>query len=1070
MRPAGEVRRGFLLKLKIGLVLERFDPARGGLEHWTHQFAIELVRRGHQVHVVAFEFHPGAREDGIIPHQLAMPRSRIERGEAIAAHLPSLELDVVHDMGIGWHADIIHPHGGSTQALWEHNLLRIPKWRQIRFWRERRYRELAEIERRQLFESKALIVPVSRMVKQHFEVLHRLPAARMRVIHNGVDVKRFTPESRHSLRPPTRQELGLNEEVLFLMLAHNLLLKNAEAPIRAAARLKAAGAPVRVLIAGGRKSESFVRLAEKLGLRDVVSFLGLVDPIPYYAAADVFVHPTWYDPCSLVTLEAASCGLPVITSRYNGASELMVDGKDGFILENPADVATLASRMRGSAASGNARADGSRRARDGERKYLRAPNDTVSGALPGNRRRTLMLSALDSALFHFLNGSLRNPVFDVVMPFLSAPPPGFRLAFLLGAVIFAWKGGQRAWSCLAALVLVLILGEALVYSPLKNLLGRPRPYEVLADVHLLVGRGSQPSMPSSHAGNCFAAAIICGFYYRRSVPWLFAVACAVGFARVYTGAHYPGDVLLGALLGSGVGIAVLWGMETARRRFSSRVSAELSDAQWLRLGYLLIAFTLLANLIYIASGRIELCEDEAYQWLWSKHPDWGYYSKPPLIAWVQFVGTHLWGDNELGVRFFSPLCGAVAGWLLLRLLAREINGRIGFLALLIATATPLLAGSAILFVPDSLAILFWMAALVSGWQALRGDSTRAWLWTGLWMGLGLLSKQVALYQWLCWLVFFALHPAARPQLRRAGFYLALLISCLGAVPLIFWNAQHQWPTVAHLQSRSGLGSSWQPTLRFFGEFIVAEMGLLTPIFCIGIVVAMIKFWPRRHKSPLALYLFCMSAPLLAGCLLYSIRTRVQPNWIAPAALPAVALMALTLEARRKWLTAGIVFGLAVIVLGHETRLIEEITGYSLPPKLDPLRRVRGWNSAAETVEIERHRLTNEGKPSFVIGDHYGITSLLTFYTPTAKAAAAENSGIYCLATDEPANQFSFWPGYSARQGESAIFVQKTDEPHPPPPRLHRQFESVTDLGMRRVYDDHGMVIRRIQLFACRKLR
>ena len=181
-------------------------------------------------------------------------------------------------------------------------------------------------------------------------------------------------------------------------------------------------------------------------------------------------------------------------------------------------------------------------------------------------------------------------------------------------------------------------------------------------------------------------------------------------------------------------------------------------------------------------------------------------------------------------------------------------------------------------------------------------------------------------------------------------------------------------------------------------------------------------------------------------------------------------MALILEARRKWLTAGVVFGLAAIVLGHETRLIEEITGYSLPPKLDPLRRVRGWKSAAETVETERQRLTNDGKPSFVIGDHYGITSLLTFYTPAARATASQSDLIYCLSADEPTNQFSFWPGYSPRQGESAIFVQKTDEPHPPPPRLQRQFESVTDLGMRRVYDDHGVVIRRIQLFACRNLR
>ena len=297
--------------MKIGLVLERFDPARGGLEHWTWQFARELLLRGHEVHVVAFELHPAAEEGGLQAHPLGeMPSSRLDRAELIAARLPALRFDVVHDMGIGWHADIFHPHGGSTVALWEQNLRRIPKWRQIRFWRERRYRELAEVERRQLEESTALIVAVSHMVQRHFETLHHLPAARLRVIPNGVDVARFTPQHRATLRAETRRELSLGEEVLFLMLAHNLLLKNAEVFLRAAAKLVASGAPVRLVIAGGKKPEQFVRLAKKLGIARAVSFSGLVDPIPLYAAADVFVHPTWYDPCSLVTLEASASGLP----------------------------------------------------------------------------------------------------------------------------------------------------------------------------------------------------------------------------------------------------------------------------------------------------------------------------------------------------------------------------------------------------------------------------------------------------------------------------------------------------------------------------------------------------------------------------------------------------------------------------------------------------------------------------------------------------------------------------------------------------------------------------------------
>ncbi len=332
--------------MKIGLVLERFDPRRGGLENWTWQFARSLAKRGHEVHVVAFEFNPEIEMTGVVADLIGeLPRSRIERAEMLAAKLPAFGFDVVHDMGIGWQADIIHPHAGSTIALWEQNLLRIPKWRQIRFWREKRHRELAEIERRQHQNSGAMIVPLSRMLQRNFEELHQLPSTRMRLVYNGVDGEQFTPENQARYRAETRRALGLKGEVMFLMLAHNLLLKNAEVVIRAAAILMVKRAPVRVVIAGGKKPERFIKLADKLGVSQAISFLGLVEALPYYAAADVYVHPTWYDPCSLVTLEASASGLPVITTRCNGASELMTNGKEGFVLDDPSDATALAARM-----------------------------------------------------------------------------------------------------------------------------------------------------------------------------------------------------------------------------------------------------------------------------------------------------------------------------------------------------------------------------------------------------------------------------------------------------------------------------------------------------------------------------------------------------------------------------------------------------------------------------------------------------------------------------------------------------------------------------------------------------
>jgi UDP-glucose:(heptosyl)LPS alpha-1,3-glucosyltransferase len=323
--------------MRVALVLERFDPHQGGLEHWTWQFAHALRHRGVDVEIVAFAACAGAGESGIRLKLLERPKSRIARAAALERAVETLPVDVVHDMGVGWCADIFHPHGGSTIATWEHNLLRIPRWRQIRFWRERRYREMRKIERRQHAREEGLIVAVSGMVRRHFEEMHGLAPDRLRVIPNGVDVARFSPERRREIREARRAGLGITRnETVFLMLAHNLRLKNAATLIRAAGLLCAEGAEIRVLIAGGRKVEEWRRLAIRCGVGDRVTLLPPVpDPMELYAAADVYAQPTWYDPCSLVTLEAWACGLPVITTRFNGAAELLPEAGAELLLDDP---------------------------------------------------------------------------------------------------------------------------------------------------------------------------------------------------------------------------------------------------------------------------------------------------------------------------------------------------------------------------------------------------------------------------------------------------------------------------------------------------------------------------------------------------------------------------------------------------------------------------------------------------------------------------------------------------------------------------------------------------------------
>jgi UDP-glucose:(heptosyl)LPS alpha-1,3-glucosyltransferase len=247
-------------------------------------------------------------------------------------------------MGCGWYADIFHPHGGSSVAFREHNLLRIPSWRRFRLWREKRYREHARVEQRQMADPRAVVVAVSAMVAGHLRTLHDVPEERIRLIPNGVDTVKFSPAHRERLRGPERRRLGVSDdETVFLMVAHNLKLKNAEAAIRALAAVVARGFRARLVIAGGKRPKPFAALARKLGLEPLVHFVEPADDVrSSYAAADACIHPTWYDPCSLVALEALSSGLPLVTTRFNGVSELMNHGVEGFLLDDPADIPGLA--------------------------------------------------------------------------------------------------------------------------------------------------------------------------------------------------------------------------------------------------------------------------------------------------------------------------------------------------------------------------------------------------------------------------------------------------------------------------------------------------------------------------------------------------------------------------------------------------------------------------------------------------------------------------------------------------------------------------------------------------------
>ena len=171
------------------------------------------------------------------------------------------------------------------------------------------------------------------------------------------------------------------------------------------------------------------------------------------------------------------------------------------------------------------------------------------------------LQSLDVSLFRFINQTLSNPVFDVVMPFLSGNAWSFPIAIsatVLIAFWLIWKDRPRGAVCVLVLALVLGTGDMFISNAIKTSVARLRPFAALADVHKLVKAREDVSMPSSHAANWAAATMILFIYYRRSLLIMLPLAVAVSFSRVYNGVHYPSDVLVGAILGAGYAAGGAW--------------------------------------------------------------------------------------------------------------------------------------------------------------------------------------------------------------------------------------------------------------------------------------------------------------------------------------------------------------------------------------------------------------------------------------------------------------------------------------------------------------------------------
>ena len=341
--------------MKIALNIYKYLPTKGGGEGYLANFANQLVERGHEVHIYAskWESNNNRLHYHTVP-SIRYPKFLKDVTFVINSYnsMANNDYDIVHVVGRALGMNVFNPHCGVQKSWLKQDLLsvRCPYFRLLkRIIRLFSFRQnfILWLDRKQYTCKKvSRIIAISDMIKRDIIKYHNLGPEKIDVVYNGVDLQRFNPNNRSRYSAAIRKKLSLGEEFVVLYISNNFRLKGLYTLIMALGELKKSGKKFKALIVGRGRVASYRKLAKKLNCQENLIFMGHVGEIEkYYAASDIYVHPTFYDSCSLVVTEALASGVPAITTIHDGASGIIEDGREGFVMKNPRDYRILAEKI-----------------------------------------------------------------------------------------------------------------------------------------------------------------------------------------------------------------------------------------------------------------------------------------------------------------------------------------------------------------------------------------------------------------------------------------------------------------------------------------------------------------------------------------------------------------------------------------------------------------------------------------------------------------------------------------------------------------------------------------------------
>ncbi len=440
----------------------------------------------------------------------------------------------------------------------------------------------------------------------------------------------------------------------------------------------------------------------------------------------------------------------------------------------------------------------------------------------------------------------------------------------------------------------------------------------------------------------------------------------------------------------------------------------------------LLILKFLIVLFFLITSGIGLSPDEAQYWAWSQDLSFGYYSKPPGIAWVIAFFTALFGNQMVAVRLGASLISALLA-LVTYFYSRKLSlsEASAFFAAALVAFSPLGWLASVYMTTDGPMTLFWSAATFSLLVSLHREEEIRPLQLGLFVGLG------ALFKWTCFLFWpvAGIYLLLRRKLSWLPFLKAGGISLFALLFPLIWNVENDFVTFRHVLGQVlGSPGAIQGAPRAPAnplDFFAAQMALASPLifvfFLAGVCWGAVR-WPKLAEREKGLLFF--SGGVLLFYQIFSCFQKIQGNWavfVFPTLFVFVALFTFDLFHRlRKWAVFGLCLGLVEVFLLFSIPYIQS-SGWK------EIRIPFRWNRFRETMGVAElgpllEKAGFDPEKQFLLSDTYQMSSLLSFYNPSQVRA------LFINLYGRRQNQFDFWPGLKEEPKKEGLFLTLEELP------------------------------------------